>query len=98
MTTDSRARADMCPGVWRPWQGRDGVLVRMRLRGGRLPTAALRRLSEVSRKHADGGIYLTRRANLQLRGLACDGGQLSSDAIAAIESTGLAPTPTPEII
>jgi precorrin-3B synthase len=98
MTTDSRTRADMCPGVWRPWQADDGLLVRIRLMGGRLPTGALRRLSEVSRQYADGAIYLTRRANLQLRGFACDGGQLSSDAIGAIESTGLIPTRTHELV
>jgi precorrin-3B synthase len=88
----------MCPGVWRPWRAHDGLLVRIRLMGGRMPTAALRRLSEVSRQYADGGIYLTRRANLQLRGLAHGGGQLSSDAVAAIESTGLIPTRTHELV
>ena len=50
MTTDTRTRADMCPGVWRPWQADDGLLVRIRLMGGLLPTAALRRLSEVSQQ------------------------------------------------
>jgi precorrin-3B synthase len=98
MTTDSRTRADMCPGVWRPWQADDGLLIRIRLMGGRLPTAALRRLSEISLQHADGAIYLTRRANLQLRGLASDGGQLAADAVAAIEATGLAPTRTHELV
>ncbi len=98
MTTDSRTRTDMCPGVWRPWQADDGLLVRIRLMGGRLPAGALRRLSEVSRQYADDAIYLTRRANLQLRGFACEGGQLSSDAIAAIESTGLIPTRTNELV
>jgi precorrin-3B synthase len=98
MTTDSRTRADMCPGVWRPWQADDGLLVRIRLIGGHLSTAALRRLSEVSREHADGRIYLTGRANLQLRAVAGDGSQLTADAVAALESTGLIPTRTHELV
>ncbi len=98
MTTDSRTRADMCPGVWRPWQADDGLLVRIRLMGGALPPTALQRLSEVSQRYADGAIYLTRRANLQLRGLPGDGGQLSDDVVAAIESTGLMPTRTNELV
>lgn len=98
MTTDSRTRADMCPGVWRPWPADDGLLIRIRLMGGRLPVTALQRLSEVSRRYADGGIYLTRRANLQLRGLPGDGRQLTDDVVAAIESTGLMPTRTHELV
>jgi len=98
MTTDSRTRADMCPGVWRPWQADDGLLVRVRLMGGALPTTALRRLSEIARRYGDGGIYLTRRANLQLRGLPGDAGELTHDVAAAIESTGLMPTRTHELV
>ncbi|MDT5145943.1 MAG: precorrin-3B synthase [Mycobacterium sp.] len=98
MTTDSRTRADMCPGVWRPWQADDGLLVRIRLMGGLLPTAALRRLSEVSQQHGDGRIYLTGRANLQLRGLTGDGSQLTAAAVTALESTGLIPTRTHELV
>jgi precorrin-3B synthase len=98
MTTDSRTRADMCPGVWRPWPADDGLLVRIRLIGGLLPAVALQRLSEVSRRYADGHVYLTGRANLQLRGLPGDGLTLTADALAAIESTGLIPTRTNELV
>jgi precorrin-3B synthase len=98
MTTDTRTRADMCPGVWRPWRADDGLLIRLRLMGGLLPTASLQGLSEVSRRHGDGRIYLTRRANLQLRGLPGEGSQLTPDAAAAIESTGLIPTRTHELV
>jgi precorrin-3B synthase len=98
MTTDSRTRADMCPGVWRPWRADDGLLIRIRLMGGLLPTTALQRLSEISQQYTDGGIYLTRRANLQLRGLPGDGLQLTHDVAAAIESTGLMPTRTHELV
>ena len=73
MDTRKRTRADMCPGALRPWQADDGLLVRIRLIGGRLPAPALKSLSEVSQDHADGRIYVTRRANLQLRGISGEG-------------------------
>ncbi|WP_343708504.1 nitrite reductase [Mycobacterium sp.] len=98
MTPETRTRADMCPGVWRPWQADDGLLIRIRLMGGRLSTTALQRLSEISRRFADGAIYLTSRANLQLRGLPGDGPQLTDDVLAAIGSTGLLPTRTHELV
>lgn len=98
MTTDSRTRADMCPGVWRPWRADDGLLIRIRLMGGLLPVTALRRLSQVSQQYGDGDIYLTRRANLQLRGLLGDGPQLANNVVAAVESTGLMPTRTHELV
>jgi precorrin-3B synthase len=88
----------MCPGVLRPWQADDGLLVRIRLIGGCLATHALKRLSEVSQEHADGRIHLTRRANLQLRGMSGDGEQLTKAALAAIESTGLLPSRTHELV
>jgi precorrin-3B synthase len=72
--------------------------VRIRLVGGRLPTEALQRLSEVSQRHADGHIHLTGRANLQLRGLPGDGRLLTTAAVAAIESTGLLPSRTHELV
>jgi len=84
--------------VWRPWQAEDGLLVRIRLMGGRLSTTALQRLSEVSHQHADGRIYLTRRANLQLRGLPGDGSGLPAAVATALESTGLIPTRTHELV
>jgi precorrin-3B synthase len=96
--TEVRTRADMCPGALRPWQADDGLLVRIRLVGGRVPKTALRRLSEVSREHADGRIFLTRRANLQLRGMSGDGGQLTAAALEAVESTGLLPSRTHEFV
>jgi precorrin-3B synthase len=98
MTTDSRTRADMCPGVWRPWQADDGLLVRIRLMGGLLPTTALQRLSEVSQQHGDGRVHLTRRANLQLRGLPGDGPQLTPAAVTALQSTGLIPARSHELV
>ena len=79
MTTGTqRTRADMCPGALRPWPADDGLLVRLRLVGGRLPLPSLERLLQVSERFADGHIYLTNRANVQLRGLSGDNGDLRS--------------------
>lgn len=93
-----RTRPDRCPGVLRPWVADDGLLVRLRLVGGRLPAASLARLLEVSAEFADGSVYLTKRANLQLRGLADHGGELAPDAVSALESTGLVPSRSHELV
>ena len=67
-TRDSRP--DRCPGVLRPWPADDGALVRLRLIGGRLPTAvAGSRSARSPTTYGDGDVHLTGRANLQLRGL-----------------------------
>ncbi|AEF37162.1 cobalamin biosynthesis protein [Mycolicibacter sinensis] len=82
----------------RPWLADDGLLVRLRLVGGRLPVAALERLLRASAEFADGSIYLTKRANLQLRGLPGHGGQLTPDVVAALASTGLLPSRSHELV
>lgn len=94
----SRVRADLCPGALRPWSADDGLLVRLRLIGGRLPSAALARLLGVSAEFGDGRVYLTKRANLQIRGLPGTAGQLTPAALAAIESTGLLPSRSHELV
>lgn len=100
MVTDTppRNRADLCPGVLRPWPADDGFLVRLRLIGGRLPVKSLRRLLQVSEEFGDGQVHLTKRANLQLRGLANDNGHIASAAVAAFESTDLLPSRTHELV
>lgn len=96
-STITRTRADMCPGACRPWRADDGLLVRLRLVGGHLPVGALRRLLEVSQVYADGRIHLTTRANLQIRGLPGDD-RLTPPALSALESTGLLPSATHELV
>lgn len=117
MTTDShasarsverRTRPDLCPGAFRPWSADDGLLVRLRLVGGRLPVSSLERLLDVSELFADGHIHLTTRANLQIRGLPGNGSpgdkvpgndcQLTPAALDALESTGLLPSVTHELV
>lgn len=94
----TRAYVDRCPGVLRPWIAEDGALIRLRLIGGALPVEALRGLAQISADWADGNILLTKRANLQLRGIGHVDGCLPAEFIAAISATGLLPTPSHELV
>lgn len=58
-----------CPGARRPMQSGDGLIVRVRPHGGSLPVRALEALAEAAARFGNGQIDLTRRANLQLRGV-----------------------------
>lgn len=93
-----RTRGDLCPGALRPWPAGDGMLVRLRLIGGWVPTASLRALADVAMAYGDGHVRLTSRANLQVRGLPGTSGSLAADVLAAIEATGLLPTRSHELV
>lgn len=58
-----------CPGALRPMMSGDGLVVRIRARGGRLEPAAVREIATLSRRFGNGLIDLSARANLQLRGV-----------------------------
>lgn len=58
-----------CPGALRPMRTGDGLIVRVRPRCGALSTPQMIALAEIARDHGNGLIDLTRRANLQLRGI-----------------------------
>ncbi|MDQ8699170.1 precorrin-3B synthase [Hyphomicrobium sp. LHD-15] len=58
-----------CPGVRRPMETGDGQIVRIRPRGGCLRATDLTEIASLSRLHGNGLIDLTRRANVQMRGL-----------------------------
>jgi precorrin-3B synthase len=72
------------------------MLVRLRLVGGGLSAPALRRLLQVSARYGDGRAQLTRRANLQVRGLPGHDGRLPPAVLAAIAATGLLPVASHE--
>jgi precorrin-3B synthase len=74
------------------------MLVRLRLIGGRVPSRALRSLAEVAEQYGDGKVYLTSRANLQVRAFPGADGQLAPGALTALEETGLLPTRTHELV
>lgn len=59
-----------CPGALRPMVSGDGLVVRVRLHGGRLPADVALRLAELSERFGNGLIDLSARGNLQLRGVS----------------------------
>lgn len=93
-----RERADRCPGVLRPWIAEDGGLVRIRLIGGEIPVAGLVALAAIADRYGVPGLHLTRRANLQLRGLPVVDGRLAPAVVDELLGTGLLPSPTHELV
>jgi precorrin-3B synthase len=68
MSTPSSVKG-WCPGARRPMQSGDGLIVRIRPYGGSLPVASLSVLAGAASRFGNGQIDLTRRANLQIRGV-----------------------------
>jgi precorrin-3B synthase len=93
-----RTRSDRCPGALRPWQAADGLLVRLRLIGGRVTSASLNALLNVAEEYGDGRVHVTVRANLQVRAFPGREGTLAPEALAAIERTGLLPARSHELV
>jgi len=58
-----------CPGAFAPMASGDGWLIRLRTSARALDSETLRELARLAHEHGTGIIELTRRANLQLRGL-----------------------------
>ena len=63
------ARVGWCPGALRPMQSGDGWLVRLRRTAGVLSLEHARAIADLARRHGNGLIDLSSRANLQIRGL-----------------------------
>jgi precorrin-3B synthase len=59
-----------CPGALKPMQSGDGLIVRVRPRCGMLSPDELIVLAEAAQRFGNGHIDLTRRANLQIRGVS----------------------------
>ena len=74
-----------CPDAWRPMPAGDGLLVRVKPRLGRLTAAQVLGLCEAAQAHGNGLIDLTRRANLQLRGLTGAGWPVLLDQLMALD-------------
>jgi precorrin-3B synthase len=70
MVNQNVMRRGFCPGVWAPMAAGDGLLVRVRVRRGTLEAHQIRGLARAARTFGNGIIELTRRANLQLRGVS----------------------------
>jgi precorrin-3B synthase len=58
-----------CPSALRPMLSGDGLVVRLRPRGGRLSADQAVGIADLSRRYGNGLIDLTSRANLQIRGV-----------------------------
>jgi precorrin-3B synthase len=88
--TMTQAPADFCPGILHTVPAKDGLLMRLRLPGGQLPAAMLAALADLARRHADGGLDLTARANIQLRGIRPES---LAPLVEGLRAAGLLPSP-----
>jgi len=70
-----------CPGVQRPMQSGDGLLVRVRPWVGAFTLDQAAGLADIAATLGNGHIDLTRRANLQIRGLAEERSRALRDAL-----------------
>jgi precorrin-3B synthase len=61
-----------CPGALRPMESGDGLIVRVRPRGAGLARAEMQGTAVAAEDYGNGHIDLTRRANLQIRGVRPD--------------------------
>ncbi|MEU4804756.1 hypothetical protein [Actinosynnema sp. NPDC023587] len=88
-----RERPDACPGAVDVHRAADGGLARVRLPGGTLTAARFDVLRRAALELGDGGIELTSRANVQIRGLAPGA---EHELGARLRAAGLLPSPTHE--
>lgn len=75
-----------CPGALRPMESGDGWVVRIRAHGGRLTTAQLSGIANLSQSFGNGLIDLSARANVQLRGVTPE---THTPLIAGLRALGL---------
>ncbi|MGA9486129.1 MAG: precorrin-3B synthase [Methylocella sp.] len=69
MMSEAPLRKGWCPGARRPMPAKDGLLVRLRIRGGIVAAATMRGLAQAGRDHGNGLFDLSARGNLQIRGV-----------------------------
>ena len=74
-----------CPGAHRPMESGDGLIVRVRPPLGRLTAAQVRGLCSAAIAHGSGILELTRRANLQIRGVTWAAHPALLDALEALD-------------
>jgi precorrin-3B synthase len=65
----TQLRKGFCPGLWTPMASGDGLIVRVRAASRPMLCSELRAIVQLARAHGNGQVELTRRANLQLRGV-----------------------------
>jgi precorrin-3B synthase len=69
MSAPANLRKGWCPGALAPMRTGDGLLVRIRVPGGRLDLARLAAIADCAALFGNGIIEISSRANLQLRGI-----------------------------
>ena len=74
-----------CPGAYRPMMSGDGLVVRIRLRLGRLDAKQINGLCSLANAHGNGLIEVTNRANLQLRGVRQESHAALLDSLGALD-------------
>lgn len=84
-----RPYADACPGLLTPHVAEDGLLVRLRLPGGRSDVRTLSALSAAAVRFGSGALQLTSRGNVQIRGVGADA---LPALTAAVVAAGLLPS------
>jgi precorrin-3B synthase len=85
-----RPAVDRCPGLLRPHRAEDGLVVRVRIPGGRIDSNALLDLTGLG-----GTLQLTSRGNVQLRGVAEARLPELTEQVAAL---GLLPSASHELV
>lgn len=92
MSAPNPLRVGFCPGALRPMASGDGLLVRVKPRGGALSPDQAAGLARLAARHGSGAVTLTGRANLQIRGV---GPGAAAPLAAALARLGLL-DPSPE--
>ena len=72
MLDPAQYKRGWCPGIRQPMMSGDGLLVRIRPRAGAFPLTALLAVCDAAACCGNGEIDLTRRANLQVRGVSTE--------------------------
>jgi precorrin-3B synthase len=72
-----------CPTLLSPMQSGDGWLARVKPSAGKVSAAEARIIADAARRHGNGHIDLTSRANLQIRGLSPRSAEEFAEAIIA---------------
>ncbi|TWB41183.1 precorrin-3B synthase [Nitrospirillum pindoramense] len=73
-----------CPGALVPMEVADGLLVRLRIPGGRLTGPMTAAICDLAERHGNGLVDLSQRANLQLRGVRPETLSPLTDALRAL--------------
>jgi hypothetical protein len=91
MNAATDQRRGSCPGLWNPMRSGDGLIVRVPTSARALRSVELRTLARLAKAHGNGLLELTRRSNLQLRGVTTE--SLPQLQAALVEAGIAAPEP-----